>query len=302
MQCNEKFLGNVTRLDFDFNSQIISEPRRQVEQRVACHRIYKLWNRWGYCESCVHWKLSNAFQSWKPFLIVWWIHWKMWSTFWWYTLCSISFLPWSASNYSMENFTIARTGVRKIRLIASELQWVREMGQFKKNLISTFQRPLFLVRRRKATNVWKTRMESPKLSLWQRNHRNVNAICCTKYGRMASVRFTSFYVIVVFFPYIFFTIRQCTEGLNGRISKGRSVRTELSHRNVHLLHRVLHRVSVFLRQHIRCINHRNISGARWSWTRRRRSWQKSSESMTFYQTASNKSIFILIEILHRFCD
>lgn len=36
---------------------------------------------------------------------------------------------------------------------------------------------------------------------------------------------------------------------------------ELSYRNVHFLHRILHRLSILLRQHLRGLDHHHVPGA-----------------------------------------
>ena len=59
---------------------------------------------------------------------------------------------------------------------------------------------------------------------------------------------------------------QCSAALHGGHLRGPGSTASLPHRDVHLLHRLLHRLPILLRQHLRGADHHHVPGARRSRT------------------------------------
>lgn len=63
--------------------------------------------------------------------------------------------------------------------------------------------------------------------------------------------------------------------------RGQGPHTEFSYRDVHFLHRLLHRISILLRQHLRGLDYHHFPGAGRGRVARRRNRQKSGWSKVF---------------------
>uniref|UniRef100_A0A8D8K4Z8 (northern house mosquito) hypothetical protein n=1 Tax=Culex pipiens TaxID=7175 RepID=A0A8D8K4Z8_CULPI len=83
------------------------------------------------------------------------------------------------------------------------------------------------------------RVEDAVLQLRQRRDRHVDPVCGANRRRMAT----------------------SASELDGSYLRGPGTNPKLPHRNVHLLHRVLCRVSVLLREHFRCLDYHHLPGA-----------------------------------------
>lgn len=102
------------------------------------------------------------------------------------------------------------------------------------------QRILLCLRgKRIASRGQRAQVGVPKLPLRQRYGSNADVVCRTN-GRGLASNLAEF---------------------NGCHLRGQGTHTELSHRNVSLLHYILHRVSILLRQHIRGLDYHHLPGA-----------------------------------------